>query len=73
MPVIVSYRGGQRAAEVLEEAVSWTFGPSTVKLWGPMKDGDKPLLVEIDVGEVVRLEHFDTPMRRLRGLQKKEQ
>ena len=69
MGVIISYKGGSKAADILEEAVDWTFGPTTVRLWGKNKK-DGPL-TEFAINEVAKLEQTDTPLRRFKGLKEK--
>ena len=62
MGVIVHYKGGQRAVDTLEEAVDWSFGPLTIRLWGDDR-ADGPL-VEFDMSEIAYLEQSETTLKR---------
>ncbi|HDY84246.1 hypothetical protein LCGC14_1057040 [marine sediment metagenome] len=71
MGVIISYKGGSKAADIIEEATRWHFGSNTVKLYGADMSVMEPL-VEITASDVARLEQTDTPLRRFKGLKEKE-
>lgn len=61
MAVLIHRRGREGAPDILEEAVGWTLGPLTLKLWA---DEDcKRLLCEFPLGEVSRLEFPETPLK----------
>jgi hypothetical protein len=68
MPVIISYSGGQRAAEVCEDANRWSWDGFSLKLYGPggPTAREKPI-AEISSSSVARLEHADRPLRRYKG------
>ena len=61
MAVLIHRRSKEGTPDILEEAVCWTLGPLTLKLWA---DEDyKKLLCEFTLGEVVRLEFPDTALK----------
>ncbi len=70
MGVIISYKGGSKAADILDEAARWSFDHHTVKLWGS-DPGVREPLVEITSSDVARLEQTETPLRRFKGLKEK--
>lgn len=60
MAVLIHRRGKEGTPDILEEAVCWTLGPLTLKLWAD--EEHKDLLCEFSLGEVVRLEFPDTAL-----------
>ncbi len=62
MAVLIWRSGKEGAPDILEEAVCWSMGPLTVKLWG---DEDRTSLVcEFRLGEVIRLEYPETRLKK---------
>ncbi len=62
MAVLIHRRGKEGAPDLLEEAVCWTLGPLTVRLWA---DEDRTsLLCEFPLGEVTRLEYPETRLKK---------
>ncbi len=60
---VLIWRGGKEGTpDILEEAVCWSMGPLTVKLWA---DEDRTsLLCEFRLGEVVRIEYPETRLKK---------
>ncbi len=62
MAVLIWRSGKEGTPDILEEAVCWSYGPLTVKLWG---DKDRTsLLCEFRLGEVIRLEYPETAIKK---------
>ncbi len=61
MAVLIHRRGKEGTPDILEEAVCWTLGPLTLKLWAD--ESRKTLLCEFVLGEVVRLEFPETVLK----------
>ncbi len=62
MAVLIWRSGKEGIPDILEEAVCWSMGPLTVKLWA---DEDRTaLLCEFRLGEVVRLEYPETRLKK---------
>ena len=62
MAVLIWRSGKEGVPDILEEAVCWSMGPLTVKLWS---DEDKTsLLCEFRLGEVVRPEYLETAIKK---------
>ena len=62
MAVLIHRRGKEGTPDILEEAVCWTLGPLTVKLWAD--DERTSLLCEFSLGEVIRLEYPETAFKK---------
>ncbi len=70
MAVLIHRRGKEGTPDILEEAVCWTMGPLTLKLWA---DKDRTsLLCEFPLGEVIRLEYPETALKRWKPPQPKK-
>ena len=62
MAVLIHRRGKDGTPDILEEAVCWTLGPLTLRIWA---DEDKTsLLCEFPLGEVIRLEFPETALKK---------
>jgi len=62
MAVLIHRRGKEGTPDVLEEAVCWSMGPLTLKLWAD--EDRKDLLCEFPLGEVSRLEFPKTALKQ---------
>lgn len=62
MAVLIHVRGKEGTPYLLEEAVCWSLGPLTLKLWAD--EERTSLLCEFVLGEVVRLEFPETKLKR---------
>ena len=62
MAVLIWRSGKEGVPDILEEAICWSMGPLTVKLWGD--DDRTSLLCEFRLGEVVRLEYPETAIKK---------
>ena len=62
MAVLIHRRGKEGVPDVLEEAVGWTLGPLTLKLWAD--EERTSLLCEFPLGEVIRLEYPETALKK---------
>ena len=62
MAVLIHRRGKEGTPDLLEEAVCWTLGPLTLKLWAD--EEHTSLLCEFSLGEVIRLEYPETRLKK---------
>ncbi len=62
MAVLIWRRGKEGVPDILEEAVGWTLGPLTRKLWAD--EERTSLLCEFPLGEVIRLEYPETALKK---------
>ncbi len=62
MAVLIHRRGKEGTPDILEEAVCWTLGPLTLKLWADKEC--TALLCEFSLGEVIRLEFPETALKQ---------
>ncbi len=62
MAVLIWRSGKEGTPDILEEAVCWSMGPLTVKLWAD--EERTSLLCEFRLGEVVRLEYPETAIKK---------
>ncbi len=62
MAVLIWRRGKEGVPDILEEAVCWTLGPLTLKLWADKERTS--LLCEFPLGEVARLEYPETALKK---------
>ena len=62
MAVLIWRSGKEGTPDILEEAVCWSMGPLTIKLWAD--EARTSLLCELRLGEVVRLEFPETTLKK---------
>ena len=60
---VLIWRGGKEGTpDILEEAVCWSMGPLTLRLWAD--EAMTSLLCEFRLGEVIRLEYPETALKK---------
>ncbi len=62
MAVLIWRSGKEGIPDILEEAVCWSMGPLTVKLFANKEK--TTLLCEFRLGEVIRLEYPETAIKK---------
>lgn len=70
MAVLIHSRGKEGTPDLCEEAVCWSMGPLTVKLWAD--EERTSLLCEFSMGEVTRLEFPETKLKKWQPPKPKE-
>ncbi len=62
MAVLIHRRGKEGTPDLLEEAVCWSMGPLTLRLWAD--EAMTSLLCEFSLGEVFMLEYPETKLKK---------
>ncbi len=62
MAVLIWRSGKEGTPDILEEAVCWSMGPLTIKLFAD--EARTSLLCEFRLGEVIRLEYPETMLQK---------